>query len=188
MRHLITLLLLLTLGSCAKEEEQGLPVPIYGPCDGGAWAGRETGWMSALKNGQAMEGTAMNARCHLDPDWLTVFFSTCDSLGVLSEQFFLSCLPWELRKHDLCQVGTVECSLYAVSYFTTYDDQTEDLYLLDESKGNYLEITAVDTVEGWVEGRFDLWFVHDKERKPKEYEANPDRVRFSEGRFRALRQ
>lgn len=58
----------------------------------------------------------------------------------------------------------------------------EDRYLLDLTKGNWLDIVHLDTANGVVQGKFDISFVID-DSFDKINPLNPDKVRFSDGSF-----
>ena len=172
------------LAACTKQDDgPALPIPIYGAGD------TSKGWASMRKNGLEMDASALAQRCHHDPDQLVLFFLTFDSLGVLSEYFVFECFARRTEKFELCSARDSDCS-HQADYWTTYDDQAEDLYSLSQRKPSFLEVTAVDSAEGWIEGRFDLHFCIDTQQnkqitgRAKSNPANPDHVRFSQGYFR----
>lgn len=171
---LLSLATCLLFSTCKKEEL--LEMPVYLPGD------ISKGWADMTKNGVEMKASAGSVRCYRDQEQITIFFATVDALGVLSEAFVLSCFPVEVKKNTLCRSRDSNC-LYRANYYTTYDDQPEDYYYLNERKPNFLQITDIDTNTGWIGGVVNMHFNHDKDRKPKEYAANPDKVHFY-GMFR----
>lgn len=164
----------LLFSTCKKEEL--LEMPVYLPGD------ISKGWADMTKNGVGMKASALSVRCYRDTEQIAIFFYTVDEFDVLSEYFVLSCFPVENTKNSLCRAGDTNC-LYEANYYTTYDDQPEDYYYLNERKPNFLQITDIDTNTGWIGGVVNMHFNHDKDRKPKEYAANPDKVHFY-GTFR----
>jgi hypothetical protein len=174
----ICFLVVAFLLTTCKKDPSNLSVPIYMPCEVEGWE-----LVTMKKNDLSMEASVLAAKCAGDTNRIVIFLAACDSNGVLSEYFVLSCFEKHPGVYNLCRVNNQDCMHHA-DYYTTYYDQPEDDYYLDESKNNFLEITESDTLGKWIEGKFDMYFIHDKERRPKQNEANPDRVRFSEGRFR----
>jgi hypothetical protein len=172
------------LAACTKQDDgPALPIPIYGAGD------TSKGWASMRKNGLEMDASAVALSCDGDSSRIAIYFLAYDTFGILSEYFVFGCFEVNTQKFELCSSSDSGCK-YKANYWTTYDDQAEDLYSLSQRKPSFLEVTAVDSTEGWIEGRFDLHFSIDAERnkwmhgRAKSNPANPDHVRFSQGYFR----
>jgi hypothetical protein len=165
----------LLFSTCKKEEL--LEMPVYLPGD------ISKGWADMTKNGVGMKASGTSVQCvHLSQDQTGLFFTTYDGYGVLSEYFFLGCFDLRLGKYQLFR-NNFNNGIYEANYYTIIEDQVEDYYYLNERKPNFLQITDIDTNTGWIGGVVNMHFNHDKDRKPKEYAANPDKVHFY-GTFR----
>lgn len=170
-------ILFIVVTGCRKEEM--LEMPIYLPGD------ISKGWVDMQKNGIEMKASASSVPCYRDSEQITIFLSTEDEFGVLSEHFVLSCFPIIKNKYLLCGSGSCSSSMcdFMASYYTVIEDQIEDAYCLNERKPNFLQITDIDMDTRWIGGIVNMHFIHDSSRKPKENSANPDKVHFY-GTFR----
>lgn len=130
-----------------------------------------------------MEAGVILYPCLNDPNLLAFNISTVDSLGVLSEVFILGCIIKKMDVFQLCKNQDPNCTL-TIDYYTTFDDQAEDHYILNTLRNNFIEITDIDTIQGWISGRMEMHFDRDKSR-PKVLATNPEKVSFTEGTFTA---
>lgn len=174
---IVVLVCVLLTGSCNKGEEDYSDMPIYFAGD------TSNGSLKISKNSRSMEAGVILYPCHNDPNLLAFNISTVDSFGILSEVLGVECVIVEINKFQFCKNHDPNCQI-SIYYYTTYDDQAEDHYILNTQRNNFIEITDIDTIQGWISGRMEMHFDRDKS-KPKALATNPEKVSFTEGTFTA---
>ena len=166
---------LLLTPACKEEEEY---VPIYEP-------GPQTyGKGTALKNGKEWYSSGYAVRSSKNTSYFGIFLDTYTIEGFHRESVRFSDIYLKKGTYELRKKTTNIYDGYVSAFYATLADDgdvLEDWYDLEEdAKDNYLEVTAIDTVEQRVEGRFTGMF---EVRQPKRNASNPDRVKFTNSTF-----
>ncbi len=99
----------------------------------------------------------------------------------LKERFRFDNVPKKVGCYLLSNSKSTEISVQT-KYAALDDDVTDSEFSLDEFRSkNYLEITKIDTVAKYIEGKFMATFIRDQ-KYPKLFYLQ-DTVRFSNGSF-----
>lgn len=171
--------LVILLGSCGKEEVT-VSTPIYFPGD------QQYGWSMAKKNGLDFESSGWAVRHLSMPDvFFGVHFDTFTDWGAWRESIVFGEIVYATGRYDVVKEdANQQNGIPDASYHTLSDDGDvgEDNYKLDDSRDNWVEITAIDTINGemTVSGIYNLHFLIEGNKKNP---INPDRVSFTEGVF-----
>lgn len=175
---LLTACSLLT-GSCNKAIEYPAG-PIYLAGD------QEFGWSTAVKNGLTFEasGHARQDRNRPD-DFFGLSFITYADWGPEREVISIGEIELKIgRSPVVAEDDDLENGIPISLYSTLSDDGDvlEDIYRPDSRQQNWIEVTALDTINGelTISGEYNLHFRIDRE---KTNPLNPDHVRFTDGVF-----
>ena len=176
-------IVLLCMTGCMKTEVMSIKPPLFGPGTG-IYAG--TGDFTAKKNGYEFQGSGRAFEpSSANGESFALDFNTYSQEGYLRESMTFIGISFEegaqLILNDFTVVVDGEIS---ATYATLQSDGdvVEDGYVLDQTMENWLEIVHLDTVNGVVQGKFDISFVIST-RFDKINPLNPDKVRFSDGSF-----
>jgi len=179
-RICLYLALLLISISCNKDD---VPVNIFEP------GGMEFGSAMAEKNGSQWQASAKAGKEKNFKDYFSLSFSTYNMYDEKRESIGFLNIPYQTGKYpvytcnqnipDSCISGYVS-SRYA--RLSSDGDAVLAGYDINESKTNYLNITAIDTTANIVTGDFEI---HVKLSIGGQYlgPADPDNLDFTKGIF-----
>jgi hypothetical protein len=171
--------LVILLGSCEKEEVT-VSTPIYFPGD------QQYGWSMAKKNGLDFESSGLATR-HLSMpnDFFAVHLHTFTDWEAWREHIAFGELRYVTGRYTVEQEDADQRNGIPDGSYSTFSDDgdvLEDRYKLEDGRDNWVEITAIDTINGemTVSGIYNLHFLIEGNKKNP---INPDRVNFTEGVF-----
>lgn len=172
-------------GSACQKEDIDVFTPIYEA------GNQEYGWCAGFKNGLSFEASAV-ALQHLDlpEDYFFLHFTTFTEWEGLREFMVVGEINYETGVYPIKEDEDHENGIPEARYTTLSDDGdvVEDRYDLDAGKDNWIEITAIDTVDAElvVSGKYNIHFKIRGDHA--EGSVNPDKVSFTdmifETRFR----
>ncbi len=180
MRHLIYLLLLVSIAACHKENEKKLEIFLPGPqVFGSGTAVKEVpglGEASWEGSGIAQRGTR--------PNFFDIDLGTENSAGENRENIFINKIPLTSGHYVIQAGGSQNTSdgIPGAGYFRLEADGdvvVASYQVIDNSPGNFLEV-AVDTIAKTAKGTFSIKF---KLRRQDEGEDFPEIVIFKNGTF-----
>ena len=161
---------MLALG-CKKEVE--INGPIFG----------ENSDASCKKNGKFMRATVTANDIKPHEDLFELLIGTGTDVILVREGIRTSFLTYEKGKYKVYKYrNNNDFSTIISSYSIGHTDLLGDLYDIDESKTNFVEITEIDVIEKTVKGKFQLNFII-QDSKNKVEKKSPNKVSFTEGVF-----
>ncbi|HMQ48960.1 MAG TPA: hypothetical protein PKA00_15925 [Saprospiraceae bacterium] len=175
--NLYVFFIVLSLSACQKDKYE---IPIFEP-------GPMTyGWAEAKKGNRDWLASAGAYWTGIEPNrFVALGIGTETEEGFIRENLIFGGLLFKESYYPV--VSTLENSsnyVARVSYgiFDDDGDVLGDYYELDESKYNWISITAVDSLNNKISGSFQVSF---KIATPggKNNPRNPDKVTFSDGAF-----
>ena len=90
-------------------------------------------------------------------------------------------IPKKIGCYELSTWNISNLDVPNASYYACDDDQIEARYNLDEFRAkNYLEVTKIDTINNYIEGKFMATLLKDPKNKIKFYQ---DTLRFANASF-----
>ena len=187
MKQVIFLLLLCFIVACKKDNDASIcdsqvpsdNMPIYSP------GNMEHGSLGACRNGKNWRaGGTVYTYVEKDDIW-SLGGSTYTDDGIWREALSISEVPLQLGKHTVSKyplgMGGFIGKTTAVFFPIVSDgDVIGDVYNLDESQNNYVEVTTLDTIANKVAGYFELHFVV---QQPKIFDTNNNTLYFKNGIF-----
>ncbi|MFN0035715.1 MAG: hypothetical protein ACKVUS_11660 [Saprospiraceae bacterium] len=149
MKKILYLAMLATMViSCSKDNNPKLETWAAGPQD--------TGWGTAVRDGDAWQATAFAVHHHTDSTYIGLYFNTYTADGLLRETLLLNEIPLQLGTYPL--KGHIS-EIYDGNVGSTYGFKEDDgdvlgaTYRPDDSEGTF-ELTKLDTVNKVVAGTF----------------------------------
>jgi len=179
-RIYIYLVLILVSIACNKDE---VSVNIFEP------GSMEFGSAMAEKNGLKWQASAEALKEKNFKDRFSIKFCTYNAFDERRENIGFLNIPYEEKKFyvntclqnfpDSCMTGYVSSHYGRLS---SDGDAVLAFYDINENKNNYLNITAIDTIENIVKGDFEI---HVKLSIGGQYlgPADPDNLNFTKGSF-----
>lgn len=176
-------LILVVFYSCKDDDPLGTneAVIIYESGD------QEYGWATGKKNGVEFAASGMGITHSDKPEeYFGLRFNTYSIEGDERESFSFNKIAYDTRiftvsgAYDTIYNGLVGSGGYLRLYGD--GDVLGEVYILDESQNNYLEVISFDTINNLITGKFDVSFIID-DSFPKVTSGTPDAVRFSEVEF-----
>ena len=183
----VILLLLCFIVACKKDNDTNIcdsqaildNMPIYNP------GTMEHGALTACRNGKNWEGGGQAGIYAERDSMFAVGGNTYTYDGIWREVLGISEVPLQLGKytvfkHPLGVGGFIGKTTASFTTIVSDGDLIGDVYDLDESQNNYVEITALDTIANKVAGYFELHFVV---QQPKIFDTNNNNLYFKNGTF-----
>ena len=100
---------------------------------------------------------------------------------IMKEFLAFNNIPKKIGCYKLSNWNIQNLSVLNVSYYACDDDVVEARYNLDESlTKNYLEVTKIDTINNYIEGKFMATLLKNPKNKIKFYQ---DTLRFANASF-----
>lgn len=160
------------LVSCRSEEEPSLISGYY-------W-----GEASAFKNSEKWLPLVIGVSSYDDDGSFSISLNdTLYNQGLWIESLFISSLTAEVGRFEihLSSDESNKVDLLTASFITRLDDVLGDVYEVDESATNFVEILTYDSLSKEVSGRFEVTFILSDDN---EWTLDsPDTIRFTGGVF-----
>ncbi|MCC7506866.1 MAG: hypothetical protein IT259_16290 [Saprospiraceae bacterium] len=178
---LLLLLMAFLLHACQDDAPPGDLFPVYLP------GSTDNGEMSAIKSLTDWRASAHAVYHHFGQDYLAVEANTYSNDGYWRESISFSFIPVTEGVFPINRVNQMETNKAVRANYVTLaadGDVLEDYYILDTlAMDNYIQVSRLDTLNQEMEGLFTVSFILEP-GFPKLNPLNPDRLKFSYGRFK----
>lgn len=141
------------------------------------------GEAAAKKNGVDWEASGAAFFYTNTNEFIGLKIGTVNENGFERECISFNEIPPKVGKYKIINASSdPDDELVEANYFisTADGDVLSAIYIVNESNSNKVEITAIDTVAGTVQGTFSVKFEQNPDKHTPDY---PDKVKFKNGTF-----
>jgi len=178
---LLFLLTGLLLSACQDDTPPSDLFIVYQP------GNTANGEMTAIKSLTDWRASAQAVYHHFGQDYLAIEANTYSTEGYWRESISFSFIPISEGVFPINRVNQMQTNKAVRANYVTLTadgDALEDFYILDTlAMDNHIQVLRLDTINKEMEGIFTVSFVLEP-GFPKLNPLNPDRLKFSYGRFK----